>query len=64
MVFRSGPWFPPDGKEVAVLFDGESVIVGQLFHIAFIAPVVAELVTGFGDADLGYGKGISLRRRG
>ena len=52
--------FLQTGKEVAVLFDGESVIVRQLFHIALIAPVVTKLVAGLGDADLGYGKGVAF----
>ena len=48
------------GEEVAVLLDGEGVIVRELLHVALIAAVVAELMARLGDADLGNGNGISL----
>ena len=32
------------GEEVAELLDGEGIVVGELFHVARIAAVVAELV--------------------
>jgi hypothetical protein len=48
------------GEEVAELLDGEGVVVRELFHVAGIAAVVAELVARLGDADFGNGDGIAL----
>ena len=42
------------------MFDGEGVIVRQFFHVALVAPVMTELVTGFGNANLRYGKGVAF----
>ena len=42
------------------MFDGESIVVREFFHVALITAVVTELVTGLGNADLGYGEGISF----
>ena len=47
-------------EEVAELLDGERVVIGELLHVARIAAVVAELMAGLGDADLGNGKGVSF----
>ena len=47
-------------EEVAELLDGKGVVVRELFHVARIAAVVAELVARLGDADFGDGKGIAL----
>ena len=47
-------------EEVAELFDRERVVVRELLHVTGIASVVAELVAGFGDADLGDGEGVAL----
>ncbi len=47
-------------EEVAELLDGKGVVVGELFHVAGIAAVVAELVARLGDANFGDGKGIAL----
>ena len=47
-------------EEVAELLDGEGVVFGELFHVAGIAAVVAELMARLGDADFRNGKGVSL----
>ena len=50
--------FGEAGEEVAELLDGERVVVRELLHVAGVASVVAELVTGLGDADLRDGEGV------
>ena len=47
-------------EEVAELLDGERVVVGELFHVAFVPAVMTELVARLGDADLRNGKGVSF----
>ena len=52
--------FREAAEEVAELFDRKRVVVRELLHVTGIASVVAELVAGFGDADLGDGEGVAL----
>lgn len=52
--------FGESGEEVAELFDGKGVVVGEFFHVSFITAVVAELVPGLGDADFRDGNGLTF----
>ncbi len=46
------------GEKVTELLDGKGVVVGELFHVARIAAVVAELMARLSDADFRNGKGV------
>ena len=47
-------------QEVTELFDRKRIVVCKLLHVALVAPVVAELMAGFGNANLGDGERIAF----
>jgi len=52
--------FRKSREEVPELFDGKGVVIRKLFHVAGIAAVVAELMSGFRNADFRDGESISF----